>query len=225
MASKYGKKASEKTSWEFRSGVLSSFLWSGGALPGRGVPSRGLPRQTDRDFYPSRPLSISPHVVALRPQPGLRDPMSERQVRRLPVVDRDKRLVGIVALGDFAVESSEISTPSAGQRTDRDSPGEDNNNNDGQPFKEEFAMAKCDGCGNDYDKSFQVVARGKTHTFDSFECAIHTLAPTLRALRRAHHRPRPGEERPDVLLRSLRRTGRREGTARPRLIQWHTLQS
>ena len=34
--------------------------------------------------------------------------MSERQVRRLPVVDRKKRLVGIVALGDFAVESSEI---------------------------------------------------------------------------------------------------------------------
>ena len=34
--------------------------------------------------------------------------MSERQVRRLPVVDRDKRLVGIVALGDFAVKSSEI---------------------------------------------------------------------------------------------------------------------
>lgn len=34
--------------------------------------------------------------------------MSERQVRRLPVVDRDKRLVGIVALGDFAVESSEV---------------------------------------------------------------------------------------------------------------------
>jgi CBS domain-containing protein len=34
--------------------------------------------------------------------------MSERQVRRLPVVNRDKRLVGIVALGDFAVDSSEI---------------------------------------------------------------------------------------------------------------------
>ena len=34
--------------------------------------------------------------------------MSERQVRRLPVVNRDKRLVGIVALGDFAVEPSEI---------------------------------------------------------------------------------------------------------------------
>ena len=39
-------------------------------------------------------------------------------------------------------------------------------------------MAKCDTCGNDYDKSFRVtVASGKTHTFDSFECAIHMLAP------------------------------------------------
>ena len=34
--------------------------------------------------------------------------MSEHQVRCLPVVDREKRLVGIVALGDFAVEKSEI---------------------------------------------------------------------------------------------------------------------
>jgi hypothetical protein len=39
-------------------------------------------------------------------------------------------------------------------------------------------MAKCDACGNDYDKSFQIVAQGKTYTFDSFECAIHKLAPT-----------------------------------------------
>lgn len=38
-------------------------------------------------------------------------------------------------------------------------------------------MAKCDACGNDYDKSFQVMAQGKTYTFDSFECAIHLLAP------------------------------------------------
>jgi len=34
--------------------------------------------------------------------------MSERQVRRLPVVDRDKRLVGIVALGDFAVDVAQL---------------------------------------------------------------------------------------------------------------------
>ena len=38
-------------------------------------------------------------------------------------------------------------------------------------------MAKCDVCGNDYDKSFEVRMAGKTYTFDSFECAIHELAP------------------------------------------------
>lgn len=38
-------------------------------------------------------------------------------------------------------------------------------------------MAKCDQCGNDYDKSFQVTMNGQTSTFDSFECAIHALAP------------------------------------------------
>ena len=39
-------------------------------------------------------------------------------------------------------------------------------------------MAKCDSCGNDYDKAFQVSKGGKSYTFDSFECAIHKLAPT-----------------------------------------------
>lgn len=38
-------------------------------------------------------------------------------------------------------------------------------------------MAQCEVCGNDYDKSFNIVMNGKTHTFDSFECAIHALAP------------------------------------------------
>ena len=38
-------------------------------------------------------------------------------------------------------------------------------------------MAKCEQCGNDYDKSFQVSMQGKSHTFDSFECAIQLLAP------------------------------------------------
>jgi hypothetical protein len=38
-------------------------------------------------------------------------------------------------------------------------------------------MARCDQCGNDYDKSFEVNMAGKIHTFDSFECAIQRLAP------------------------------------------------
>ena len=38
-------------------------------------------------------------------------------------------------------------------------------------------MAKCDVCGNDYDKAFTVTKQGRTQTFDSFECAIHAFAP------------------------------------------------
>jgi CBS domain-containing protein len=34
--------------------------------------------------------------------------MSEHQIRRLPVVNAEKRLVGILALGDFAVEATDI---------------------------------------------------------------------------------------------------------------------
>ena len=38
-------------------------------------------------------------------------------------------------------------------------------------------MARCDVCGNDYDKSFEIRIQGSRHVFDSFECAIHALAP------------------------------------------------
>lgn len=38
-------------------------------------------------------------------------------------------------------------------------------------------MAQCEVCGNDYDKAFQVITAGVPHTFDSFECAVHALAP------------------------------------------------
>lgn len=39
-------------------------------------------------------------------------------------------------------------------------------------------MAECEVCGNEYDKSFEVIVDGRSHVFDSFECAIHALAPT-----------------------------------------------
>ena len=38
-------------------------------------------------------------------------------------------------------------------------------------------MGRCDVCGNDYDKTFEIRMRGRTGTFDSFECAIHAMAP------------------------------------------------
>jgi hypothetical protein len=39
-------------------------------------------------------------------------------------------------------------------------------------------MARCEVCGNDYDKSFEVSGPRGRGTFDSFECAIHKFAPT-----------------------------------------------
>jgi hypothetical protein len=38
-------------------------------------------------------------------------------------------------------------------------------------------MSKCEVCGNEYDKSFELIAAGARHTFDSFECAIQAIAP------------------------------------------------
>jgi hypothetical protein len=40
-----------------------------------------------------------------------------------------------------------------------------------------ISMAKCEVCENDYDNAFTVTLAGESHTFDSFECAIHALAP------------------------------------------------
>jgi Rieske Fe-S protein len=39
-------------------------------------------------------------------------------------------------------------------------------------------MPKCDVCGNDYDNMLQITQDGRMGTFDSFECAIHAMAPT-----------------------------------------------
>ena len=38
-------------------------------------------------------------------------------------------------------------------------------------------MNNCEVCGNVYDKAFTVTVAGEEHVFDSFECAIHSLAP------------------------------------------------
>ena len=49
-----------------------------------------------------------------------------------------------------------------------------------QPLARESAVKTsdvCEHCGNRYDKAFTVVMHGQPHVFDSFECAIHMLAP------------------------------------------------
>ena len=45
-------------------------------------------------------------------------------------------------------------------------------------------MATCEVCGNDYDKTFELIAAGERHIFDSFECAIHRMAPTVNTAAR-----------------------------------------
>lgn len=38
-------------------------------------------------------------------------------------------------------------------------------------------MAICSVCGNDYDKAFTIQRGSENRIFDSFECAIHAMAP------------------------------------------------
>lgn len=42
-------------------------------------------------------------------------------------------------------------------------------------------MGICEVCGNDYDGAMDVIVSGEAHVFDSFECAIHALAPECAA--------------------------------------------
>jgi Rieske Fe-S protein len=39
-------------------------------------------------------------------------------------------------------------------------------------------VATCDTCGNEYDKTFTITRGEESGTFDSFECAVHAMAPT-----------------------------------------------
>lgn len=42
-------------------------------------------------------------------------------------------------------------------------------------------MARCETCGNEYDKAFEIRMPGRSaHVFDSFECAIQALAPSCK---------------------------------------------
>jgi hypothetical protein len=38
-------------------------------------------------------------------------------------------------------------------------------------------MKKCDTCGNEYERTFEVDFEGARYVFDCFECAAERLAP------------------------------------------------
>jgi CBS domain-containing protein len=80
-----------------------------GVITDRDIAIRAVAEGKD----PSTPVRevMSEGVVWVNEDDSVEDAariMSEHQVRRLPVVDEERHLVGIVSLGDFAVDSSEI---------------------------------------------------------------------------------------------------------------------
>jgi hypothetical protein len=68
-------------------------------------------------------------------------------------------------------------------------------------------IAKCEVCGNEYYLSFEVVTAGVRHTFDSFECVIHKLAPVCdhcgsKIIDTASRRKAPSTAAPTARARS-----------------------
>ena len=61
-------------------------------------------------------------------------------------------------------------------------------------------MPTCDVCGNDYDRAMEITIGDERHTFDSFECAIHAIAPRCAHCGCRDHRPRPPGRRRDAAV-------------------------
>ena len=80
-------------------------------------------------------------------------------------------------------------------------------------------MVQCETCGNEYDKAFVVTLAERSHTFDSFECAIHTsyLGTFVCSLSLQDRRTQCRSQRRNVLLRPLRTCEWRRRRTRPRL--------
>ncbi len=77
-----------------------------GMITDRDIAVRGVAEGRGPDT-PVRDL-MTDHIICARQDDNVDDVaqrMSDEQVRRLPVVDEDERLVGIVSLGDLAREA------------------------------------------------------------------------------------------------------------------------
>ena len=83
-----------------------------GMLTDRDITIRAVARGLAPDQCKVREV-MSPEVQYVYEDESVEEAarsMSELQVRRLPVISRDKRLVGIVSLGDLAVNENELET-------------------------------------------------------------------------------------------------------------------
>jgi CBS domain-containing protein len=80
-----------------------------GMVTDRDLTLRILAEGRDPNATPVRE-AMTPDVTYAFEDDDVRDAadiMKQRQIRRLPVVDREKHLVGIVALGDIATHASD----------------------------------------------------------------------------------------------------------------------
>ena len=80
-----------------------------GVLTDRDIAVRAVAEGLDPRSTPVRDILV-PHLVYCYEDQDVREAarlMEENQVRRLLVLSRDKRLVGIVSLGDLAVEAGD----------------------------------------------------------------------------------------------------------------------
>ena len=99
-----------------------------GTLTDRDITVRAVAEGRDPTATPVRG-SMTPEVVYCFEDQAVEEAaklMKQKQIRRLPVINRDKRLVGIVSLGDLAVDTgnermagetlSKVSEPAQPQR-------------------------------------------------------------------------------------------------------------
>lgn len=81
-----------------------------GIVTDRDLALRGITEARDPRSIPIREV-MSPGIVYVFADQDVEEAarlMEVKQIRRLPVLNRDKRLVGIVSLGDLAVEAGMV---------------------------------------------------------------------------------------------------------------------
>jgi CBS domain-containing protein len=88
-----------------------------GMLTDRDIAVRAIARGSDAST-PVREVMTSSVRFAYEDEPveRARDMMKQRKIRRLPILDRERRLMGIVSLGDLAVDTE---TEAAGEVLER----------------------------------------------------------------------------------------------------------
>ena len=79
-----------------------------GMVTDRDIVVRGLSGQTNISSLTARDV-MTKQIVYCRDQEEVEDAvriMEQRKIRRLPVLDKDKRMVGMLSLGDISWKSS-----------------------------------------------------------------------------------------------------------------------